>query len=231
MLRDYIKFISKILVLLVWMPSIAFAAAQPSLFIEGRDYLKVPDSVRNSADVAALRLADPNKIQVIFFFSYGCHGCELFHTPFEKWKEEQDKRPKNKVVFYRYPVSFNPQWAMLAKLYYTMEFLDPSGKLNSIIFTSIHKQGLKLWQPAIMQKFFVKYGYKESDFNAAFNSFGVNRQVRIADDISKAYKVEVTPDVIINGPVSSYRLELSKVDNNVDKFFKVLDYLVERESK
>lgn len=231
MLRVYIKQFFRLAVILALLPTIAHAATTPAMFVEGRDYIKVPDAVRNSPEVAALRLADPNKIQVLFFFSYGCHGCEMFHTPFEKWEAVQEKRPHNKVIFRRYPVSFNPQWKMLAKLYYTMEFLDPSGKLNSTIFTSIHKQGLKMWQPAVMQKFFAQYGYKDKDFDAAFNSFGVNRQVHTADEISKAYKVEVTPDVIINGPVSSYRLELSKVDNNVEKFFKVLDYLVAREEK
>jgi thiol:disulfide interchange protein DsbA len=205
--------------------------AKKAMFIEGQDYTRLPNDVRNNPDVAQLIMADPNKVQVIFFFSYGCHGCELFHLPYQKWAAAQEKKLGNKVAFYRYPVSFNPQWRMLAKLYYTMEYLDPKGKLNDAIFEAIHKQGLQLWQEPVMQTFFAKHGYKPVDFSHAFNSFGVNRQMKQADEISKTYKITLTPDIIVNGPDASYRLDLTKADNKVDRFFQILDYLVQREVK
>lgn len=205
-------------------------AADKALFIEGQDYTKFTDKTRNNPDVQQLLMSDPTKVQVLFFFSYGCHGCEMFHTPFDKWATAQKKKPKNKVAIYFFPVSFNTQWAVLAKMYYVMEALHAE-KLNNAIFDGVHKQGLKLWQVPEMQKFFVKNGYTDKQFTDAFNSFSVVRSVKRADDLTKAYSVTLTPDIVVNGPVNSYKVELSKVGNNIDRLFQVLDYLVARETK
>ncbi len=202
-----------------------------ALFVEGQDYIRLPNKTRENTDVQQLMAADPNKVQVLFFFSYGCHGCEMFHTPFEKWAARQSKQPDNKIVFYRYPVSFNPQWAMLAKMYFVMETLDPKGKLNNAIFNSIHKDGLKLWQESVMKKFFIKHGFTGQQFDAAFTSFNVNRQVKRADEISKAYGIVITPDIVVNGPTASYKLDLAKKGSTPEQLFRVLDYLIKRESK
>lgn len=204
---------------------------QTALFVEGQDYIRLPVKARDNPVIKQLIAADPNKVQVLFFFSYGCHGCEMFHTPFEKWAARQSKLPDNKTVFYRYPVSFNPQWAMLAKMYFVMETLDPNGKLNNSIFNSIHKDGLKLWQEAVMKKFFIKNGYTAQQFDAAFTSFNVGRQVKRADELTKAYNIVITPDIIVNGPTASYKLDLAKKGRTPEQLFRVLDYLIKRESK
>lgn len=206
-------------------------AAEKDLFTEGVDYSRVPDSIRNSADVAQLMLADSGKVQMLFFFSYGCHGCEIFNAPFEKWAIATKKKYGNKLVIYKYPVSLHEQWKMLAKLYYTMEFLDPSGKLNTPIFNAVHKEHLKMWQQSVMQNFFVQHGYTAEQFDKAFNSFGVNRQMRKADEISKIYKVAMTPEMVINGPYASYTVDFTKVDNDSPKLFRLLDYILKREIK
>ncbi len=235
MLQGYIKkivfstFICA-LVLCANFPGLLMAAPSKQLFIEGQDYAKLPETIRSNPDVEQLLMTDPNKVQVLFFFSYGCHGCEMFHTPFEKWAAQHRKDKKNKIAIYVYPVSFNLQWQQLAKLYYVRETLDPSGKLHAAIFTAIHKNGLKLWQEPTMQKFFVQHGYTPAQFTQAFNSFNVNRMLKRAEDLTKAYGIVVTPDIVINGAVNSYRVDLSKVGNNIDRLLKVMDYLVARES-
>jgi thiol:disulfide interchange protein DsbA len=206
-------------------------AAEKALFIEGQDYIKLSEKVRSNADVEQLLMSDPRKVQVLFFFSYGCHGCEMFHTPFEKWATVQKSKPNSKLAVYIYPVSFNAQWQSLAKMYYVMQTLDPSGKLNNLIFDAIHKKAQKLWLVESMKKFFMQNGYTAQQFDNAYNSFSVTRAVKRAADLTKAYSVAVTPDIVVNGPVNSYKVELSKVGNNTDRLFQVLDYLVAREAK
>ncbi len=212
------------------VPALAYAADNKNLYVEGKDYIKLPDSVRTNTDVQQILATDPHKVQVLFFFSYGCHGCEMFHAPFEKWVKQELKKQKNLAV-YVYPVSFNGQWAMLSKMYYVMETLDPSGKLNATIFNAVQKQGLKLWDPEVMKKFFIQHGYTADQFNQAFNSFSVNRQVKKADDLTKAYNITLTPDIVVNGPVHSYKLDLSKAGNDVPRLLNILDYLIKREAK
>ena len=233
MFQGYIKYLLVFAVMQVLISTGVVAATNAStkvLYIEGKDYVRLPADVRNSPEVKQLLIKDSNKVQVLFFFSYGCHACELFHTPFEKWTADHSRANKT-LAIYRYPVAFNPQWQVLARLYYTMETLDPKGKLNNAIFDAIHKRHIQLWQEQAMSDFFVQNGYKAKDFSEAYGSFTVNRQTKQADEISKAYKITETPDIIVNGPVSSYRVSIASAAGNTEKLFKIVDYLVQRETK
>lgn len=231
MLQGYIKYILLCGILAVILPCSALAVDSNAMFVEGKDYIKLPDTIRDKPEAEQLLMADPHKVQVLFFFSYACHGCHLLDAPFQKWSAQQLKKSKAKVAIYVYPVSFNIPWAMLAKMYYVNQTLDADNKLNEVIFNAVQKQGLKLWEPAVMKRFFVQHGYNINVVDIASNSFTVNRLVKRADDISKAYNIIATPDVVINGPVHSYKLDLSKAGNDIDRVFKVLDYLVARELK
>lgn len=233
MLQAYIKAKIFFITSIILMPLALHAAPQKNsnLFVEGQDYLRLPDTVRNEFAVQQLIESDPRKVQVLFFFSYACHGCEMLHSPFEQWAKKQRAQANNKAAIYVYPVAFNAQWAMLARLYYVMETLDPTGSLNGEIFTAIHKKSIKLWDVAVMKKFFVQHGYTESQFDQAYNSFNVNRKVKRAEELVKAYSITATPDIIINGPVHSYKIDLLKAGNNITRMLAILDYLVKRESK
>lgn len=231
MLQAYIKTSKMYLLALLLIPVLAVAAPEKNLFVEGQDYIRMPDSTRKNPYVEQLLMSDPHKVQVLFFFSYGCHGCEMFHAPFEQWAAKQRANPKNKLAMYVYPVSFNVLWAALAKVYYIATALEPSGKLNTAIFTAVQKKGLKLWEPEVLKKFLMQNGYTGVQIEQASNSFMVNRQVKRADDLSKAYSVTATPDVIINGPVHSYKIDMAKAGNNIPRMIDILNYLVARETK
>jgi len=213
------------------MPAITIAADVNDMFIEGQDYVKLADKIRQEPVVAEFLATKPNKVQVIFFFNYGCHACEAFNVPFEKWIAKQKAAKNSKFVIYKYPVSFNEQWKMLAKVYFVLEYLDPKLKLNDEVFDGIHKQGLRLWQEPVMKKFFIKHGYSEKEVEQALNAPIVTKQIKYADDLSKAYQITETPDIIVNGPMNSYMMNVVKAGNNVDRLFKILDYVIRRETK
>ncbi len=84
MCQGYIKFFKFIICAMLFMPALLLIAPQASaaskdkkdpFIVEGQDYIKLPESIRNSTLVTQLFKANPNKVQVIFFFNYGCHGC------------------------------------------------------------------------------------------------------------------------------------------------------------
>jgi len=232
MLQAYIKYLISWCLVLATIPALAIAVKDSNeLFIEGQDYIKLSDKIRKNSEVTQFLSANPNKVQVVFFFNYGCHACEAFNKPFEKWLGQQRQQKNSKFIIYKFPVSFNPQWEMLAKLYFVMETLDPKMKLNDDVFDAIHKQGLRLWQEPVMKKFFVQHGYGEKAFDQAFSSPSVTKQVKRADDLSKGYEITATPDIVVNGPVSSYMLNVVKAGNDVDRLFKILTYVIRREAK
>jgi thiol:disulfide interchange protein DsbA len=52
-------------------------------------------------------------------------------------------------------------------------------------------------------KFYAKYGVDPKQFLGVANSFSVNIQMKRADDLMKAYGVDSTPTIVVNG---KYRL-------------------------
>ncbi len=82
-----------------------------------------------------------------------------------------------------------------------------------------------------MRKFFLEHGYTDAQFELAYNSFNVNRQIKRADDLTRGYNVVSTPEIIINGPVHSYKLDFSKAGNNIPRLMEIINYLVTREAK
>ena len=202
--------------------------AASSSFSEGQDYTKLPSSVRTEAPVAELIANNPKKVQLLFFFSYGCSACAKFDPSFEKWATTHQY---NKLVIYREPVSFEDDWEMLAKLYFVMKTLDPKQDLNPKIFTAIHDQGLKLWQESAMQEFFTKQGYSAASFDQAYKSYNVELDVKRSDALAKAFDVNQTPCVIINGASGSYLLTMDHADGNASKFLQILDYMIKTEEK
>lgn len=221
------KLLFSVCLFLATFPLIVHGAPK-ELYADGQDYIKLPEQLRNNADVAQLLANDPNKIQVLFFFSYGCPACARFDPPFEKWVSKQKAK---QVIVYRIPVAFKEEWETLAKLYFTMKYLDPKLSLDEKIFDAIHKQNLQLWQEPKMKEFFTQNGYNSKEFEQAYNSFSVARETKEAENLSKAYGIAQTPTIIVNGSIDSYQLNVSMAQNDTEKFFKILDYLVTKESK
>ncbi|KLD61825.1 DsbA family protein, partial [Luteibacter rhizovicinus] len=48
-------------------------------------------------------------------------------------------------------------------------------------------------------KVYAKYGVKAEDFVATANSFTINTKMKRADELVRAYEVDGTPAIIVNG--------------------------------
>lgn len=195
-------------------------------YSEGQDYSRLPDSIRSSQAVAHLIAKNSGKVQLLFFFSYGCPACAAFDPYFEKWA----KSPQAvKVSIYRFPASFEADWVMLARLYYVTQDITPKKDLNADIFNAIHEQHQSLWKEEVMKTFFIKHGYQAQAFDMAYNSYAVKEQATYADDISKAYDITQTPTIVINGPGGSYKLTVDQAGNSWDKLISIVNYVVAKE--
>jgi protein-disulfide isomerase len=221
----HLKWYFKIGLAAIIFVSSVHAATQNS-YLEGVDYVKLPTELRNNSDIAQLLMNDPNKIQLLYFFSYGCPACARFDPDFEKWINMHKNK---KLVIHKLPVAFKEEWINLAKLYYVMKALDPKETLNDKIFKAIHDKNLQLRQIPIMKQFFIDAGYSGDDFEKAINSFSVNLEVKKSKQLSVAYSITQTPTIIINGFTNSYKLNRDKDD--VDNFFKIISYLIEKDLK
>jgi thiol:disulfide interchange protein DsbA len=165
---------------------------------------------------------NPDKIEVIEFFSYGCPHCYSFEPLLEAWVK---KLPGN-VEFIRQPVLFQKNWDQYAKAYFVADALHVIDKINSDFFDALHNKNQNLATEEELTKFFVAHGVKEADFRDAFNSFLVDTKMRQAPLMLSRYGVTGVPILIVNG---KYKVD-GKSAGSHKKMIEVLNQLIKQES-
>src|SRR5579863_8613053 len=129
MFRDYTKFIVSSILLLTLVG--AFGAylkfdlnatsknndinppmvVKENTFEEGKHYKKLSAKITTDPEVIQFFSKNPNKIQVVEFFSYACFWCKRIHPVLNQWVDKH----KDNVILYRVPVVFGQGWDVLAK--------------------------------------------------------------------------------------------------------------------
>jgi thiol:disulfide interchange protein DsbA len=140
---------------------------------------------------------DPAKVEVREFFSYGCPHCYQFEPFLAPWLK---KLPAS-VDFVRQPVAFGrPQWATLARIYFTEEALGVVDKMHGDIYKALHDEHKNLESEADAAQLFADHGVSKEDFDKTWKSFSVDMKTKQADAIVNNYKkVTGTPSLVVNG--------------------------------
>ena len=150
--------------------------------------------------------APPGKVEVIEMFWYGCPHCYTLDPYIESWRKIKPAY----VEFVRVPVMWGVIHRAHARLFYTLQALGKLDELHAKVFDQIHKQQDPLYAPddenATLQdqlRFAKANGISESDFLTAYNSFGVQTNLRKADDLARRDRIEGVPSIVINGKYES----------------------------
>ena len=172
-------------------------------WVEGKNYFTIEPQQPTG---------NPDKIVVTEAFSYACPACNAFHTTADQLEQSL---PSNAVMTYL-PVSFRPDenFPLFQRAYYAAKALGVADKTQDAMFDAVWKSGelasddlatgrpkpQSAW-PTIedVAKFYGKYGVDPKQFVAVANSFSINTQMKRADDMVKAYGVDSTPTLIVNG--------------------------------
>ncbi|MET0505705.1 MAG: thiol:disulfide interchange protein DsbA/DsbL [Luteibacter sp.] len=176
-------------------------------WVEGKQYFRIDPAQPTST---------PGKIEVTEVFSYGCPACFQFHGIVD---ELAKSLPRGTVMTYT-PASFRPDenWPLLQRAYLTAQAFGVDKQSHDAVFDAVFKSGelgmmdqqtgkpkaKEAW-PTIQDvaKFYAKYGVKPEEFVATANSFTINTKMKRADELIKAYEVDSTPTIVVNG---KYRL-------------------------
>jgi thiol:disulfide interchange protein DsbA len=179
-----------------------------------------------------------DKIEVLEVFSYACPACNAFQTIANKIKSDL---PANAQMAYL-PAAFrtDEDWPVFQRAFFAAQALGLVEKTHDAMFDAVWKEGsLKINDPVThklvqpmptiddVAKFYAKYGVKAEDFVGTANSFAVNAKIKRADAQVKAYGVDSTPTIIVNG---KYRLNAQSA-GGWDKVPALVTYLVNLESK
>lgn len=198
--------------LLMFLPLLATAQTPTETYVEGEDYDLISPAVRT---------VDPDKIEVVEFFWYGCHHCYNFEPIVAAWK----KTLADDVVFRGSPAIWNAAMELHARTYYTAEVLGVLDKMNPILFQAMNVDGKKLATEEEIRALFVANGVAAEDFTKAFESFGVKNQVTQAGARARAAKITGTPAIMVDG---KYHVSTRKAGGHAE-VLKVADFLIEKE--
>ena len=180
---------------------------------EGRHYVRLPTPVETR---------DPDRIEVVELFSYGCIHCFNFDPAVERWLETVP----DDVDFHRIPAVFNAYWAALAQAFYTAELLDVLGEVHTPIFEGVHVYRLEMNREQLLARLFERDAdVEQEEFLRVFNSFGVQSRVRKADASTRMYRATGVPTMIVDG---IYRIETDMAGGQ-EQMLDVVDFLVEQE--
>jgi thiol:disulfide interchange protein DsbA len=147
----------------------------------------------------------PGKVEVIEVFWYGCNHCYALDPFLESWKTNKPAY----VEFVRLPVMWGPAHKSHARFYYTLQALGRDKDLHAKAFDTIHRGNNPLLgndeeSSYRAQLAFAKAnGVDEKKFAETYRSMWVDTKLRQAEDLTKRYRVEGVPMMVVNGKYST----------------------------
>jgi protein dithiol oxidoreductase (disulfide-forming) len=204
------------------------AAAAPN-WVEGRNYFLIAQPQPTNLP--------KGKVLVTEVFSYACPACNQFRPYMQKLVKSL---PPNAVLDY-VPASFNPSedWPMFQLAYVTAQTLGIADRTHEAMYDAVWTTGelattdgntLKSHMPTIEDaaRFYQKQtGVPAAKFLETAKSFGVDTQVRHDEDLMKAYGIDRTPTLIVNG---KYRVTVQEAGGPA-QMVDVVNFLVHKESQ
>jgi len=226
----------KALAVALFWSLVSFAGAAPAQppaaapnWVEGRNYFLVARPQPTNLP--------KGKVLVTEVFSYACPACNQFRPYMQKLVKSL---PPNAVLDY-IPASFNPaeDWPMFQLAYVTAQTLGVANMTHEAMYDAVWTTGelattdgntLKSHMPTIEDaaRFYQKQaGVPAAKFLETAKSFGVDTQVRHDEDLMKAYGIDRTPTIIVNG---KYRVTVQEA-GGLTQMVDVVNFLVHKESQ
>jgi thiol:disulfide interchange protein DsbA len=181
--------------------------------------------------------ANADKIEIVEVFSYACPACNMFQPTMDKLKSAL---PANVEISYL-PAAFrtDEDWPVFQRAFYAAQALGILDKTHGATFDAVWKDDGTLRiadatthrpikpMPTIenIAAFYAKFGVKAEDVVGVANSFAVNTKMKHADAQLKAYGVDSTPTLILNG---KYRFNVASA-GGVDKVVPLIKFLIAKE--
>lgn len=199
------------------MPKLAriFLAAGIALLASGPAFAASFEEGTQFTVVAEEPTAEP---QIMEFFSYGCGGCFMFDSWFQGMKAAVGDEVKVQYI----PVDFGGGfWTPAQELFLVMEALGKREQLHDAAFQFIHGERNPITE-ANARRFMAEHGVSEEQYNAIRNSFAVHVKEKRYDQLTRRYRISVTPTVIVNG---KYQVDHTKLDGPAE-FIELVKYLL-----
>jgi len=168
---------------------LASAAAALLIAAAGTAFAQLPFRA-----ISPAQPTEPDKVEVIEFFWYGCPHCYHLEPVLNAWIKGI---PKD-VVFKRVPAT-SGGWVNLAQVYYTVEAMGLLDQLHSKIFDAIQKDGINLGNKKMRDEWLTKQGVDPKKYDEVEKSFSVSTKLQRAKQLGELYKVDSVPQIFVAG--------------------------------
>lgn len=180
--------------------------------IEGRHFVTLSSPVPT---------AQPEKIEVVELFWYGCPHCYQLEPTINPWAAALP----DDVNFVRIPAMFGGIWNVHGQLFFTLEAMNAEAKIHDSIFNALHNSGRKLSTLNDITDFVVSQGVDEALFTKTWSSFSVKSQMEKAKKHALAYQITGVPALVVNG---KYRFDIGMA-GGLQETVQVAYALIEKE--
>ncbi|EQD71389.1 thiol:disulfide interchange protein DsbA [mine drainage metagenome] len=188
------------------------APADTGQWVEGKNYFRIEPAVPTDR---------ADHVVVTEVFSWGCPACNQFQPMADAIRKSMPA-----YVHWQYlPAAFIPpeDWPTFQRAYYTAQALGldnptthdamfkaiwtPGGPLNTYDGLGTSQPRIRQHLPSIadVARFYARYGADPGTFEATADSFAIRAKMKRADQLIKAYGVDSTPTLVVNG---AYRLDV-----------------------
>jgi protein dithiol oxidoreductase (disulfide-forming) len=159
-------------------------ALAPALLIGTAAFAQSPVPGRDYFDLNPPQATEsPGKIEVTEFFWYRCPHCYALEPQLTSWVKQLPKDAQ----FRRVPAIFNDDWAIDARVFYTLESIGEVERLKGDAFAK--------W----VADWAAKQGIDAKKWDETFRSFTVSTKVRRAGQMTQAYKFDGVPALAVQG--------------------------------
>lgn len=166
-------------------------AALLSFVVRGADLMEDVDY----RVIPKQQLSDTERIEVVYFFYYGCTWCYQFEPYVADWL----KNKPTDVSFRRIPALRSSKWVTLTRAFYTYEALDVLPRLHAPTFRAFHRDDVNLQSESTLFDWIEKQGVDRKRFEEVFQSEAITARVMNSRALTNAFEVESTPSVAVDG--------------------------------
>lgn len=140
-------------------------------------------------------VATGDRIEVIEFFWYGCPYCNALQPSLENWA----RRKPADVALRHVPAVLRRSWVPHARLFYTLEALGELDRLHQDVYRTYHVEKDSLDSEDSTAGWAARRGIDRAAWIATYNSPDTERKVDYAIAATRAYMIEGTPSLVVDG--------------------------------
>lgn len=163
---------------------------------------------------------NPDMVEVKEVFWYGCSHCFKFEPMVQQWKKSLPEGAE----FLAMPAVWNNNMSLHAKMFYTAEALGKLDDMHQAMFNAMNIERKRLASEGEIKSLFTTFGVSEEEFKSKFNSFQVDSKVRDSQVKARAYGIQGTPELIVDG---RYRVSASMAGSQ-ENMLTIARFLVDK---